>query len=136
MKVKHDSPEWRVLNELDKFGASFEHLMASLGTDGTLDLVRSLCAEQLIRRNDLGHLEITPHGRHALSFANRQVGLRKMKPTTAAARKITNSQTREPYVAVELRPYTGRPGAMDAHQLPSLFGNTLHWRDGRKQEVT
>lgn len=31
----------------------------------------------------------------------------------------------------ELRPYEGRPGAMDAFALPSRMGRRLVWRDGR-----
>lgn len=37
----------------------------------------------------------------------------------------------EPYVPVELRPFDGRPGAMDAFTLPSRAGNRRVWRDGR-----
>ena len=32
------------------------------------------------------------------------------------------------YDAKELRPYTGRPGAMDAYKLPSKMGSSLVWR--------
>jgi len=39
----------------------------------------------------------------------------------------------ESYKAPELRPFDGRPGAMDAFALPSRMGKTLHFRDGRTE---
>lgn len=35
------------------------------------------------------------------------------------------------YDGAELRPYEGRPGAMDAFALPSRVGSRRVWRDGR-----
>jgi hypothetical protein len=32
------------------------------------------------------------------------------------------------YVPLELKPFTGRPGAMDAFKLPSLIGNLPVYR--------
>ena len=32
------------------------------------------------------------------------------------------------YVPLELKPFTGRPGAMDAFKLPSLIGNVQVFR--------
>lgn len=64
--------------------------------------------------------EPTDHGRQVLrSYAG------GTKPTTAAPRDITQWATGSTYTAPELRPYTGRPGAMDAHRLPSLIGGKL-----------
>lgn len=37
------------------------------------------------------------------------------------------------YQGTELTPYNGRPNAMDAFALPSLFMGRLSWRDGRKE---
>jgi len=34
------------------------------------------------------------------------------------------------YTGAELRPYDGRPGAMDAFSLPSRMGSRLHYRSG------
>lgn len=42
---------------------------------------------------------------------------------------------RHVYEGLELAPYTGRPGAMDAMALPSRVGNWLHYRDGRVAQV-
>lgn len=39
------------------------------------------------------------------------------------------------YEGAELAPYTGRPGAMAAHALPSRMGDRLHYRDGRVETV-
>jgi len=35
------------------------------------------------------------------------------------------------YDGGELRPFAGRPGAMDAHSLPSRMGDRRYWPDGR-----
>lgn len=64
--------------------------------------------------------EPTDHGRQVLrSYAG------GTRPTTAAPRDTTQWATTGNYTAPELRPYTGRPGAMDAHNLPSLIGGKL-----------
>lgn len=42
---------------------------------------------------------------------------------------------RPAYEGLELAPYTGRPGAMDAMALPSRMGNRLHYRDGRVDNI-
>ncbi|MDD0817181.1 hypothetical protein PSQ39_21280 [Curvibacter sp. HBC28] len=39
------------------------------------------------------------------------------------------------YQGQELRPYQGRPGAMDAFALPSRMGQRLHYRDGRVELI-
>lgn len=39
------------------------------------------------------------------------------------------------YQGTELEPYTGRPGAMDACDMPSRMGDRLHYRDGRVEMV-
>lgn len=41
---------------------------------------------------------------------------------------ITNATTTELYDGAELRPFEGRPGAMDAFALPSLIGVRRVWR--------
>ncbi len=43
---------------------------------------------------------------------------------------MTSAHTPPP-TGAWLRPYDGRPGAMDAYRLPSRVGKTLRWRDGR-----
>lgn len=39
------------------------------------------------------------------------------------------------YDGRELKPYAGRPGAMDAFDLPSRMGNRLVFRDGRQDRI-
>lgn len=39
------------------------------------------------------------------------------------------------YDGAELRPYNGRPGAMDAFAMPSRMGGRLYYRDGRVEAV-
>src|SRR5450830_1236412 len=41
----------------------------------------------------------------------------------------------ESYEAPELRPFDGRPGAMDAFALPSRMGTALVFRDGHSERV-
>lgn len=40
-------------------------------------------------------------------------------PQTVAAARVVNVMHAPPYEGAELRPYNGRPGAMDAYRLPS-----------------
>lgn len=39
------------------------------------------------------------------------------------------------YDGAELKPFTGRAGAMDAFTFPSRMGSKLHYRDGRVTEI-
>ena len=39
----------------------------------------------------------------------------------------------EVYDGAELRPFAGRPGAMDAFEQPSRHMNVRTWRDGRTE---
>ena len=49
---------------------------------------------------------------------------------------ICNSVMRgAPYTCPELRPFDGRPGAMDAFALPSRRGGARYYRDGRVEVV-
>ena len=51
-----------------------------------------------------------------------------MKPTT-------NHYERPVYDGAELRPFEGRPGAMDAFKLPSRIGRHLVYRNGERREA-
>ena len=56
---------------------------------------------------------------------------RGMVQTHGAKPTATNTWRDTPvYTGAELRPYTGRPGAMDAFGKPSRVGHRLHYRDG------
>ena len=45
---------------------------------------------------------------------------RRLKEVQACTNPIRNSNTGKVYDGAELRPFDGRPGAMDAFALPSL----------------
>ena len=47
-----------------------------------------------------------------------------------AKTRIANAAMRAPYDGAELRPFAGRPGAMDAFALPSVMGGRRVWRKG------
>lgn len=55
-------------------------------------------------------------------------------PNMPAAKPLTNVSERGDYLCPELRPYEGRPNAMDAYNLPSLINGRRVWRDGRVEE--
>lgn len=48
-------------------------------------------------------------------------------------RKARASSSYALYDGAELRPFTGRPGAMDAFALPSRAMGRRKWRDGREE---
>ena len=48
---------------------------------------------------------------------------------------ILNSTSRGRYDGSELRPFEGRPGAMDAFNLPSRIGARRIYRDGRVEHA-
>lgn len=47
----------------------------------------------------------------------------------------TNPYERPVYDGAELRPFEGRPGAMDALKLPSRVGRHLVYRNGERYEA-
>lgn len=53
------------------------------------------------------------------------------RATAAAETEAAARVDYDPYDGAELRPYEGRPGAMDAFALPSRVGRRRTWRDGR-----
>lgn len=57
-------------------------------------------------------------------------------PALSGARPLQEVMQRGSYLCPELRPYEGRPNAMDAHNLPSLINGKRVWRDGRTEEIT
>lgn len=129
--IKHGSATWWVLQALRDFGAMTDRELLSLGTHETpeaLDRVRSL---HMVAKNHEGRFEIQPKGRNALNAANRQ-RWKEHKTTKAASRTLVNAGVRgEPYSCPELKPYVGRPGAMDAYSLPSRVGDRrFHYRTG------
>jgi len=57
---------------------------------------------------------------------------KQFKQSVPIAKPI-NVQERGTYDGKELRPYEGRPNAMDAFKLPSVMGSKRMWRDGRTE---
>ena len=63
----------------------------------------------------------------------RQLGAQRTLRQTQ--QRISTASARGTYSGAELRPFAGRPGAMDAFALPSRMGNRLHYRDGRVETL-
>jgi len=49
--------------------------------------------------------------------------------------ELAHRTPRGQYDGAELKPFAGRPGAMDCFQLPSRMGSRLYFRDGTVEEV-
>ena len=58
-----------------------------------------------------------------------------LRTTTAGKRHHTAGTVHGTYEGNELKPYTGRPNAMDAYNLPSLMGGQRLYRGSRKEAV-
>lgn len=70
----------------------------------------------------------TPDNAHTLEQKSRAWLAARPRRTITAPRHISNASTRGSYDGAELRPYQGRPGAMDAFALPSLMAGVRVWR--------
>ncbi len=128
--LKHGSATWWVLQALRDFGAMTDRELLALGTHETRDALEQVRNLHMVTKNHDGQFELQPKGRNALNAANKARA--KSHPTTkAGSRTLTNAGSRQPYLATELAPYCGRPGAMDAYSLPSLqSGRRVHYRTG------
>lgn len=100
---------------------SHRRVLQSLAARG---LVRAITVRTAARGDT--HYRITAAGTRALALAPRTHGA--VVPSPVIARPLPPAQI---YTGAELRPYEGRPGAMDAFALPSRMGRRLVWRDGR-----
>lgn len=77
-------------------------------------------------------------GRHFGNHAPqaREARRRRLEERLAvASQRIGPATTKSTYDGAELRPYVGRPGAMDAFALPSRMGKRLHYPDGTLKEA-
>lgn len=129
-KLKHGTAQWWVLQTLRDFGAMTEEQLLHLGTHETPDALKAVRKLQMVIMAGDKLLEIQPKGRNALLTANRQ-RWKETPPTKATSRTTVNAVVREPYLGNELKPYCGRPGAMDAYSLPSLQqGLRVNYRTG------
>ena len=57
------------------------------------------------------------------------------KPVLTPLRTVMPGTMKGIYNGDELKPYEGRPGAMDAFDKPSKMGSRLHYRDGRVESA-
>jgi hypothetical protein len=129
-QIKHGSATWWVLQTLRDFGAMDHDELVRLGTHETSDALAHARKLHMVAKNHEGRFEIQPKGRNALIASNRHRA-KDMKPTKATSRMLVNAGSRQAYDGAELRPYNGRPGAMDAYKLPSLQGDRrVHYRTG------
>lgn len=128
--LKHGSATWWVLQALRDFGPMTDKELLALGTHETKDAIKAVQHLHMVNKNHDAQFELQPKGRNALNAANRQRS--KAQPTTlAASRTQVNASSRQLYNGAELRPYSGRPGAMDAYKMPSLHsGKRVHYRTG------
>ncbi len=129
-QIKHGSATWWVLQSLRDFGAMTERELLALGTHETPDALQAVRNLHMVSKNHDSQFELQPKGRNALNAANKARS--KSHPTTkAGSRTLVNASSRAAYDGAELRPYAGRPGAMDAYSLPSLQGEVrVHYRTG------
>lgn len=128
--LKHGSATWRVLQDLRDFGPMTERELLWLGTHETPEALAAVRNLHMVTKNHEAKFELQPKGRNGLNAANKQ-RWKDHHTTLVGARRLVNATSRETYTGEELRPYTGRPGAMDAYNLPSLQGERrVHYQTG------
>jgi hypothetical protein len=128
--LKHGTATWWVLQALRDFGPMTERELLALGTHETPEALTAVRNLHMVTKNHEAKFELQPKGRNGLNAANKQ-RCKDHHTTLVGARRLVNATSREVYTGAELRPYTGRPGAMDAYNLPSLHGTRrVHYRTG------
>ena len=132
--IKHGSADWWVLQSLRDFGAMTQAELFHLGTHETPEALKRLRQMHMVAFNHDKLLEIQPKGRKSLAATNHE-RVKRSSNKPAAPRVLVNSMIRETYVGTELRAFDGRPGAMDAFELPSVMMGSLVWRDGRTSTI-
>jgi len=133
-RIKHGTADWWVLQTLRDFGAMSQAELFNLGTHETPEALKRTRYMHMVGLNHDKFMEITPKGRNALISANSE-RTKPRKPVVAAPRTTVNSMVKEFYTGRELQPFDGRPGAMDAFNLPSVMMDRRTWRDGRTEAV-
>lgn len=128
--LKHGNATWWVLQALRDFGPMTERELLCLGTHETPEALTAVRNLHMVTKNHDSKFELQPKGRNGLNAANKQ-RWKEHHTTLVGARKLVNATIRETYTGAELRPYDGRPGAMDAYNLPSLQGGRrVHYQTG------
>lgn len=130
---------------VDEFGK-----LKHIGTTAPGVRVASMVKRGTVARVDMGRparYVITKRGVEAVNgVANGQGNLvpRTLIPVVSAPAVVPTAHllpapacraSDESYKAPELRPFDGRPGAMDAFALPSRMGKALFYRDGRMDDA-
>lgn len=140
-----------LLRHLQKHGPMTVHQIEQIKTHSTTSAASRVA--NLLKRGSVARLgrsvparyEITGKGREALKgmgkkgLAPRNFG----EPPPAVAARPAEADAPVPawrasdesYTTPELRPFEGRPGAMDAFALPSRMGKVLVYRDGRREAM-
>ncbi|MBV8619646.1 MAG: replication-relaxation family protein [Curvibacter sp.] len=137
-----------LLRHLQKHGPMTVHQVEQLKSHCTTAAASRVA--NLLKRGSVARVgrsmparyEITGKGREALKtmgkkgLAPRNFGgaapAVAARPAEADAPVPAWRASDECYTAPELRPFDGRPGAMDAFALPSRMGKVLIFRDGRQ----
>lgn len=67
--------------------------------------------------------------------AERQLMYAARAANASMPARVTTASSKTGYCGTELRPYAGRPDAMNAHALPSRTGQRLRYPDGRVTDL-
>lgn len=80
--------------------------------------------------------DVVRHDGQNFTIGQPRVAVTK-RPVQTVVREapVRNSNAKGTYNGVELLPYSGRPGAMDAYALPSRTFDKREYRDGRVEAV-
>jgi hypothetical protein len=124
--LEYKSKHWLILQCLKDFGDTPRRQITGSGEDVDANkAVRTLICCGMAQQ--LGHeiLRLTARGSRALRECNAMKG---DSGVYAGKREISSKMMSEDYQGQELRRTCLRPGAYDAFELPSLLGNTRHYR--------
>ncbi|ABM32189.1 hypothetical protein QRO08_16780 [Paracidovorax citrulli] len=96
---------------------------------------RSTRMETFEQRVTREALEAHRRSERARSLEARRRNRLVYEPTTYQPTPSAGEGEPKGYPCPELRPFDGRPGAMQAFDLPSRMNNRLHYRDGRVTDL-
>ncbi len=96
---------------------------------------RSTRMETFEQRVTREALEAHRRSERARSLEARRRNRLAYEPTTYQPTASAGEGEPKGYRCPELRPFDGRPGAMQAFDLPSRMNNRLHYRDGRVTDL-
>jgi hypothetical protein len=115
------------LDYISKHGPVYGSTLAKDLGKSHIKAVNDLIAAGLIHRRKQGN--------HAHSFSATAKGISEwrlvMHDTLALERKINSAMQANTYDGSELRAFSGRPGAMDAFDCPSMVNGVRVWNNHR-----